>query len=188
MKRIISGTFLLSLLACSTASAIEFNIIPNGPSPNGVYSLYLDGMSETFDSIDLTVVPGPSSTLLNPVGGLNVFVPRPPGEESTFVSGILSFPTPAGLGWTTLVNESTSDELRVAGGPLMATIDTPPAPGLFLANIMVPVGGSFTATLQVVNDGNTIASFNTFCCIPEPTATLSLTVLCLVGVAGGRYR
>ncbi len=59
----------------------------------------------------------------------------------SLLSSVLCFPFDVpelgGQNWTLLANEAAAHELRVAGGPLSATIDTPSAPGLFLVNIMV---------------------------------------------------
>ncbi len=188
MKKVIALTSLLSLLACSSASAIGISIDPLGLSPEGIYTLWLDGMNEEFDSIDLTVV-GEGVELLNPDSGLNGFVPRGPGDPFTYINVMLSAPTtfPGGQGWSLVANEATPAGIRVAGGPLGAKIDTT-AP-LFLANVMVPLRGTFCARMTVVNDGQTIAEVqasNSFACIPEPT-TLSLTGLTLLGfVCAGR--
>ncbi len=183
MKKTIALTLLFSLLACSSASALGISVDPAGASPDGIYSLWLDGMNEEIDSIDFSyVVDG--AELLNPDSGLNGFVPRGPGEPFTFVNALLAAPSaaPGGQGWSLVGNEATTAGIRIAGGPLGAKIDTS-AP-LFLANVMLPVGAIGTVRASFVNGGNTVG-MNAFPFpFPEPSCLvlLSLGLISLAGI------
>lgn len=159
MKKIIALSSLFSLVACSSGYAIRINVEPDGAAANGVYSLFLDAEGDTFDSIDLTIVRCPGE-FLNVDNGFDGFTPRGPGEEFTYINALLAASTagPGGQGWSLLSSGATPTEVRIAGGPLGSKIETAPAPGLFLANVMFPVGalGHFSSTF--VNDGVVIGT------------------------------
>ncbi len=107
MTKIIALTSLLSLLACTSVSAVCISVAPVGASPDGIYSVFLDGMGEEFDSIDLSIVPEGGTEFLNPDSGLNGFVPRGPGDPFTYVNALLAAPTaaPGGQGWSLVGTE-----------------------------------------------------------------------------------
>lgn len=201
MKKIFTLTSFFTLLACSSAPAIDINAVSDGEchdgrcrfgfiSDRGIYALYLEdrGTYGEFDSIDLSIA-GFGAELLNPDSGLDGFVPRGPGEPFTYINALLTAPTaaPGGLGWSLVGNRATALGVRVAGGPLGRDIETPPAPGIFLANVMLPVGeaGWFSATF--VNDGVTIRTLTVpFPGIPEPSC-LILFGVGLLGLACTRH-
>ncbi len=189
MKKIVAETLVLSFLACSTTCAVSIEFCHCGYI-NGVYSVYLDGEGDTFDSIDLTIVPDDRrGELLNPDSGIDGFTPRGPGEEFSFINPLLSAPTavPGGQGWSLVRNQATSDGIHIAGGPLGSTVETPPSRGLFLANFMTYAGARVRGTVSHAGQVVAELKLNTSQCFPEPTA-MSLAVLCLLGFVGGRHR
>ena len=98
--------------------------------------------------------------------------------------------TPGGLKWTIVGAVSNSNSLSFAGGPLGSKITTPPAPGLFLANVNVPQGLG-TYKVQIINAGVLVQELTPllaqdyFEILPEPTAA-ALAGLALVGAATAR--
>ncbi len=191
MKKLVAFAVLLSLLACPSASAVSINVVRDRASPNAVYSLYLDVMGESIDSIDMELRSfwPHSSALLNPDSGLNGFDPRGPGEEFTFINPLLGAQAgPGAQGWSLVRHEATADGIHLAGGPLGSTIETPPSPGLFLANYVLPPVSCAIIDLTLFSDRQIVHEISGVIPLcPEPTA-MSLAMLSLVGLAGVRRR
>ncbi len=186
MRKIIAFTTLLSLLACPSASAIRIYVEPLGVAPDGVYVMYLDTEGDTFDSMDLSIAPD-SGEFLNIDNFISGHFPRWPGQPFTYINAWLSAPTavPGGQGWSLLNGGPTPTEVRIAGGPLGAKIDTS-AP-IWLANLTLPADrrGVYAATF--VNAGTTVGTATgQFPIIPEPSSALLLG-LGLISLAGTRH-
>lgn len=189
MKKIFTFTSFFTLLACSSASAIQINVETSRPSPDTkMASFFLESGGEEFDSIDLSIRPD-RGEFLNVDDGLDGFTPRGPDEEFTFVNPWLFVSTsvPGGQGWSFLEGRATPTEVRIAGGPLGRDIETPSAPGLFLANVVLSVADSGTFHATFVNDGTTVATHQGVFFWPEPSCLMLLGVG-LMRLVGTRNR
>lgn len=196
MKNIFAIAAVFALFAASTADAAKFNIVPEGSSPNGVYSIYLDGEGDNgnFDTIIVNLTPNDPAVFANiDEDGADGFTPREPGGEFTYISAFLGAP-PAfgGNGHSVLGPVTSAGGIEFTSGPLGMTIDTVNGPnnraeGLFLANVMLENGGTGVASAQIVSGGQILSTIEAPIGIPEPT-TMALAGLSLIGLVASRRR
>ncbi len=186
MKKSFALTTLLCLLACPSASAIRIYVEPLGVDPDGVYVMYLDAEGDTFDAMDLSIVPD-SGEFLNVDRSNGGHIPRGPGQPFTYIDALLTAPTtvPGGQGWSLLNSGTTPTEVRIAGGPIGAKIDTS-AP-IWLANLMLPADRRGVYAAKFVNAGTTVGTATgQFPIIPEPSCLILLSIG-LISLAGTRH-
>jgi len=197
MKRIAALLALCVAVATSSANAAPlFTVKPNGVSgANSIWSLYMDTNGTAANGIDLQATPIAPATFQSPGSGLSAGAPRPAGFAGTYRNRFLDLDpadvdNPGGKGWTLIAPATTAALVSIAGGPLGGTIDTSGEPNhqLFLANFLLPTGGTGTAAITLVNGTATVATASVpIGGVPEP-ATLGLGALSLLGLVGASRR
>jgi len=186
MKNTIALTVVLAISSCSFVNAARINVLNNG---GGNFSVFLDGEGDVFDTIGVEILPDARFEFQNPDNGFEGFRPREPGEEFSFISGFLrSLPSLGGQGFTLLDVAIESDRITFVGGPLGFGIETTgSAEGLFLANVVLPAGGSFNYNIRLIAAGLDLGTLSGVFPIPEPTS-LMLAGLGLIAFVGNRRR
>lgn len=193
MKSILAIAAVFSVLTCSAVNAASVSSIASASNP-GVYSIYLDATAESgnFDTLFVKVLPDSGQQFTNVTTGNSGGLPRPSGAPFTYRNRALAadpLEVEGGLGWTELGVVNLATEISFTAGPLGAKITSPPAPGLFLANVQMPTGtGSYQ--VQVINAGALVQELTgpiAGVIIPEP-ATAGLAGLALCCVAAFRRR
>ncbi len=191
MKRLLALSAALAVVAVATTNAATISIQPLYSS-QGIYSLYLNGGTDVFDSIGVKLTPGAGFTFINQSSG-GSGGPRPAGQAFSYRNRILDLDptdpdTPGGLGWAIVGPASNSNELSFGGGPANAKINT--NGNLFLANVMLSSPRGFgSATVNLVNNGVDLPPITTllFPIIPEPSACILVGIGAL-GLAAARRR
>lgn len=179
MRLMLLAALLISLSG-SIASAASLSVDQVG----NVFSLYLNGFgfNGQFDVVGAEVIPAAPALFASIDSGLNGLAPRSAGEPFTFRSRWLDAPVvDGGQGWSVLGITTSPTLVTFAGSPLGQKIDTSTQPGgrLFLANVVLPIGATATANVELVGNGLTLANLSTTFAtgnVPEP-ATLTLAGL-----------
>lgn len=189
MKNLLALAALASAFACSVANAAILSVEPTGPAANGIYSVYIDGQSTTFNGLGLSVKPDGGAAFLNVSSGNVAGAPRPAGDAFTYRNRLLdadASEVPETKGWTLLGVVNTAQEIAFSGGPLGQTITT--GGKLFLANVMLPAGATAKADLQLVNGVDTVFTQQLdIGVVPEPMS-MGLAGMALAAVAAFRRR
>lgn len=179
MKNILAFTALFFAVTTS-ASAATLTVEQAGD----VYSVYLDGEADVFDSFSLTLDAG-SSTFLAQDPGFEGFAPRPAGQAFSYVNQYLpAAVAQGGKGLTVVGAVNTPDVLSFDATSLTGPIVT--GGKMFLANVNYP-NAFGTATLRLVSAGQFTDTLTAPIGIPEP-ATVALAGLGLIGLVAARRR
>jgi hypothetical protein len=182
-------------LATSSAYAAPiYSITVTPQGANNAYSLYINTNGTVMNGLDMQATPNRGSSWLNPSSGLSSGAPRPAGQAFTYRNRYPDL-DPAdpdnsgGKGWTLVAPTTTAALVTISGGPLGGFINSATEPGgkLFLANFLLPLGGTGTIVIKAVN-GAPVVDIQTIPFFldnepqgPEPTA-LSLAGLGLIAL------
>jgi hypothetical protein len=184
MKWFLVAVALASAFVCTAAHAATITTTQNGSA----HSLYLNGETDVFDTVEVVVTPEPGNTF-TPRSGIEPGVPRPPGQPFTYLNRVLNgdpLDDPSFLGWSILGLTITANEFKFTGGPLGQTIET--NGDLFLANLNFgSPSGRATAVVKTYRIGNVVADLSLTFPIPEPAA-LALAVMGLAGLVAASRR
>ena len=196
MNRHLLLAALLALLFAGGATAAPFwSIKPVGPSPNNVYSFYIDGdnLNNTFDTIFFQVKAHGAASFINTNSGAVAGVPRPAGDPFTYPNRMITadpLDFPGGLGLTQVGLLNNAKELSYTAGKLGGTVTTGNELNgdLFLGNVMSAPGFfCFTFQIQLITAGNVVYDTGILDACPEPTST-ALAAVGLVGLMAVRRR
>ena len=174
----------------SSNSAWAGSVGVSGPTPApspglDVYTFDLDptGMVGGFDTIELIVN---SAGIFNQPAALGVI---PPSDDSGF-NGLLDAPPLfGGLGYSAFGVTDTTSEVSGTFASLGSN-DIANQGNLFIAQVVVPTGGSGTFSFEFFDDGNSVGGgSNSFGgeIIPEP-GTITLAGLSVIGLLSSRRR
>lgn len=148
MKHYLFLAVLLAFIAGRAQAAPIWHIKPIGQAADSVWSFFIDGdnLNGAFNAIEFKTWTYPQGRFGNNNSGASAGVPRPPGQQFTYMNRMLGadpvdFPGGYHLAISNLVN--TPRELSFTATALNGTISTAAEPGddLFLGNFYVP---SFT--------------------------------------------
>jgi hypothetical protein len=191
MKKILAIAAVFSVMAGSFAQAAPLVSSVKSLSNPQVFSVYVNGdtLNGGFDTIIFSAIPT-VGTQFSSVNTGGPAAPRTAGDPSTFINRMLDADPaeiPGGLGFTRLGVTNTADMIGFTAGPIGASITTPAAPGLFLANFLLPPGNIGAATVQLVTAGNVNFQATIPIGIPEP-ASVGLVGIAMLGLAAARRR
>lgn len=175
LRNVLIGVLLGLIFRLGSVQAVAVNVVEN--SENN-FSVYLDAEDDVFDAIGFKISANPSSPFQNVDNGFKGFLPRQPGDEYSFINGLL-LPGTTSLGFSYLVWDIGPELLHYEGGPLGRTIRTPEPPGLFLANVVLPPRAA-SYDLQVVSRGQDLALLRGTIGIPEPSCWWIIAVGAIV--------
>jgi hypothetical protein len=191
MKSILTLAALVGLVACSTANAASLQVVKsNGDQTNAIY-LVGEAQNGLFNTVKLDATPSDGAAFQALNSGLDAGVPRPAGQQMTYLNRQLNAdPLDGGLGWSLLGTATTANSLAFSGGPLGSNITTADQAGgrLFLGNVQLPLGAKGVALVQLSDAaGSVVADLTADLGVPEP-ATFGLVSMSLLGLFAARRR
>ncbi|WP_428308386.1 PEP-CTERM sorting domain-containing protein [Lacipirellula sp.] len=173
-------------------------------------SLFLRGdtLNDGFNGMSVVIKPDGGAAFANVNPGLTAGVPRQAGQAFTYRNRALDFdpldPEAPGVGkgWTILSPINSASEISFAGGPLGKQINTATEPRseLFLANLYLIPGTTFSAQLTLVNGVDTVftqgfslpliplTELPPLPEVPEPSSAALLVTAGLAAVVAQRHR
>jgi hypothetical protein len=191
MKSILTLAALVGLVACSTANAASLVVErTNNDQTNAIY-LVGEAQNGLFNTVKLDATPSDGAAFQALNSGLDAGVPRPAGQQMTYLNRQLNAdPLDGGLGWSLLGTATTANSLAFSGGPLGSNITTADQAGgrLFLGNVQLPAGAKGVALVQLSDAaGSVVADLTGQLGVPEP-ATFGLVSMSLLGLFAARRR